>query len=351
MKKVIFISALAIAAAVSCTKSDIVDTKFNEAISFENYIGRDAMTKAGVTNSGNIADFGLYGFYTGATPWNTSSPSNLWTNAQVKKVDNWAPTDKKYWTNEKDLYTFLAYSPFASATNGITVKAVDESGRVADPTITYVVDKDLTKQVDLLYANTPAKDGVGGHIDMVKPADKGPVALVFKHALSRITVKAAENHPDYTYTIEAIQLKGAFTKSSTFNIKGGSWGAAASTETEAYSFVLPEGGVAVETTNLVECIKSNEYLMVIPVSVTNADLTITYRTTYDGIVSAPITKTVNVTEEFVIGKAYSLNLTFGPNEDDLIKFTVSVDEWEDEAGTDKAETEVLPTPPNPEQGA
>ena len=38
MKKVIFISALAIAAAASCTKSDIVDTKFNEAISFESYI-------------------------------------------------------------------------------------------------------------------------------------------------------------------------------------------------------------------------------------------------------------------------------------------------------------------------
>ena len=52
MKKTIFISVLALAAAISCTKSDIVDTKFeNEAIGFETYLGRDAQTKASETTT------------------------------------------------------------------------------------------------------------------------------------------------------------------------------------------------------------------------------------------------------------------------------------------------------------
>jgi hypothetical protein len=71
MKKVIFISALAIAAAVSCTKSDIVDTKFgNDVIGFESYVGRDAQTKASVETATTLqaTGFGVYGFYTDGYP-------------------------------------------------------------------------------------------------------------------------------------------------------------------------------------------------------------------------------------------------------------------------------------------
>ena len=84
MKKVIFISALAIAAAVSCTKSDIVDTKFDEQISFETYLGRDAQTKAAVISDTNLKSVKVLGYYGGKEKWAKQSP--LWANGITLSV-------------------------------------------------------------------------------------------------------------------------------------------------------------------------------------------------------------------------------------------------------------------------
>ena len=367
MKKVIFISALAIAAAVSCTKSDIVDTKFNEQISFETYTGRDAMTKATPYGKDALpADMGLYGFYTGASAWSETTAPNLWINAQVTKESGWAPTDKKYWTNEEDKYSFLAYAPFATGATGNGLVA--EVG--ADPKVTYTVPTAIAPQVDLLYANTRADaNGANGHIDMVKPTDN-VVNLNFAHALSRITVKASEAESVYAYTVYGLELSGSFIKTKTFDIEDGAW-----IENETYTttpenapYVIKEykkdadnkpiDGVVVPDTTPVEgqtaktphdFAGSDNYLMVIPVNfaaqgATAATLKVTYTTTFSGFESKPMTKTVSVPTNFEQGKAYSLNLVFAPNTTNEIKFNVTVDDWAYEvAGT--------VNPSNPENGA
>ena len=351
MRKSFFLSVLALAAVVSCQKSEIVDSKYgNDEIGFETYAGRDAMTKATVVSDGNIATAGLYGFYTATKEWGNGdnqmpAPTpNLWANAEITKAGNWAPTDKKYWTNADDFYSFLAYSPFATGTgetgNGLVATTT------ANPTVTYTVPTTLTSQVDLLYANDAT------HVNTHKPTTAGtPVTLKFNHALSRISVWAAETHPDYTYTITAITLKGGFAKTNTFDLKSGKWETASATETDAYSFVLNGGNVAISTNTHVSC-TGDEYLMIIPAEVQNAELNVTYTTTYgsgeNALVSTPITKMVPVNQTFKQGCAYALNLTFGPNEDDLIEFSVSVSDWVNESGEANKETGV--NAGNPEEG-
>ncbi|MBR3598501.1 MAG: fimbrillin family protein, partial [Lachnospiraceae bacterium] len=375
MKKVIFISALAIAAAVSCNKSEIVDTKFNEQISFETYTGRDAMTKATPYGQEALpADMGLYGFYTGASPWSETIEPNLWDNAQVTQASGWAPSEKKYWTNEEDKYTFLAYAPYATGAEGNGLVAVTG----ADPKVTYTVPTAIAPQVDLLYANTPAAEG--GHIDMVKPSNN-TVALNFAHALSRITVKASEAESAYNYTVYGLELSGNFVKTKTFDIEDGEWIVDETnypTTPEAAPYVIKQyteganDGVLVPDTRTgaveegqtpntpYDFAGANNYLMVIPVDFTGeetttneagetvntypnaATLKVTYTTTFADFESKPMIKTVAVPTNFEQGKAYSLNLVFAPNTTNEIKFSVTVDNWTEEAG--------VVYPNNPENG-
>ena len=334
MKKVIFISALAIAAAVSCTKSDIVDTKFNEQISFENYVGRDAMTKAAVATA--APEFGLYGFYTGAGKWSEATTANLWDNA---KVTNGTPESDRYWTNDKDNYTFIAYAPYADEeTNTAIVPSIDEE---RGPIVTYTVDTNIPSQKDLLY---------GSRVDMQKQT---PVKLTLKHALSRITVKTSESAKDFDYHVYGIKISGNFPKTNTLALNGGVWGTPAEGDYENGSYVIkkyeeidgkPTNGVKVNTpkaaTDNEEAIVANDfagtdnYLMVIPTpevegAVTALTLEVVYTTTFDEKESTPMTKTLPISVDFDKGYAYSFDLVFAPNTDDVISFEVTVDSWVD----------------------
>ena len=344
MKKVIFISALAIAAAVSCTKSDIVDTKFNEQIGFESYIGRAAQTKATVIDNGNIDEetIGLYGFYTGANPWKIGDEKdvagaidnptpNLWDGDALAydETKGWYTEESKYWTNASDYYSFLAYAPLATETNGLTATTT------ANPTVTYtdpvtVEGKGITDQIDLLYA-VPVFNCQRGE----DPTPKA-VGLTMKHALSRIAIKAKEDHDDYTYTITGLSLSGTFVQEKTFSLVESKWVEdGAKTGATTYNFVVENNAVTIDKTvsaDYVSCV-GEEYLMIIPTAVTEAILTVTYKTTYgtDGneVISAEIEKEVKISETFVQGKAYTINLTFEPNASEEIKFTVDVALWDE----------------------
>ena len=358
MKKVIFISALAIAAAVSCTKSDIVDTKFDEQIGFENYLGRTAQTKAASVEE--LAEVGLYGFYTGADVWNEATSSNLWGNARLyKNGTSWTYTPAKYWTNEDDNYTFLAYAPYvagASATSAegqTTEELTKEYGdgsltvnaglKVADPTVTYTVPSALGNQQDVLYANV---------LNTSKRTATDGVKLQFHHALSRITVTAkdAVSNDDYTYNVYGVKINGDFVKTNTLNLATGNWETSEVYENRDYVFQQytytekeKEGGVKIQVPantpvsldgDAHNFADNDNYLMVIPTnvtetpSVTDATLTVTYTTIFDGKESTPMTKELTISQTYLKGHAYAIALKFAPNTDNVISFTVEVVGWD-----------------------
>ena len=356
MKKVIFISALAIAAAVSCTKSDIVDTKFNEQIGFETYVGRDAQTKAAVANAAAMQaatiynGFKVFGFYTGSETYvQAETPANLMNGVHVTystAESKWVYSPAKYWTNADDKYTFLAYSPA-----DLTAKSneADFEGKTVDPVVEFEVNSTVKSQEEFLYSN--------GNQDVTK--DNGGAALIFKHGLSRITVKAVENVDDYDYTIYKVTLGGAFNTTGTFNLADGEWTTANTTNPVYTIFESKEAEEGVEAVEPVEVPETNydfansdNYLMVIPTGTNEIEVTlnVTYTTTYAGFESEPMTKPVTFKSTFVQGMAYSLNLAFEPNTDNEIIFSVDVDLWDtvnDNGTTDVTEDDyTVETPVN-----
>ena len=339
MKKVIFISALAIAAAVSCTKSDIVDTKFNEEIGFETYLGRDAQTKGSIVERKDLKAVTVYGYYTGTTDWSTEAgiAPNLWTNGLELKltetgVEELDEANKRYWANATDQYTFLAYGPID---NENLASPTDKT----DPTLTYTVDKDFQKHVDVLRA-TPI-------INTTKEDVAGSVQLAFKHTLSRVNVKATLNaDKPFEYHIKSITLSGKFNTKGTLSLadskgwlvdeadymneiytfyKNDSEPTAATATplaatTTDYSKVVPDGA------------KYDNYMMMIPTifdATNKATLEVVYYTYAGGVKSRDYSVKHEITTPFVAGSAYTFVLGFVQNTAE-ITFDVEVDEWTEE---------------------
>lgn len=331
-----------------CAKSDVLGPESgNEQIGFETYIGRDAETKAASYGSEVLpASIGVYGFYFGADSWSATETPNLWTNLPLNETDNWAipKNQKKYWTNSKDNYTFLSYAPYATDTGETDNFLVASTG--ANPTVTYTVPTDLTKQVDLLYSN----NNKAAH----KPTTGTAVTLKHEHALSRLTVKASAEEVDsdkyvaYTFHVKEISITGDFNTAGSFNLYDGSWGSLTNKE-ETYTFfttsdaatadnALGEEVVDYSGTKTVDgkTTYGNKYLMMIPVdfSKTNATLTVKYTALYGGVESAIKTVTHPISTNFEIGNAYAITIEFGYDSDNIISFSCELEKGTNADGTE-----------------
>ena len=347
MKKVIFISALAIAAAVSCTKSDIVDTKFNEQISFESYVGRDAMTKGSVIEKATLDDAMVYGYYLGSTgTWNADMAANLWVNGLTLPINNGVvqqlpEADVRYWANDSDKYAFFAYSPIVSGNEYYVAPA-----STANPTLTYEVSNDFTKHVDILRA-VPVTGS--------KSSLNGSVNLDFKHTLSRVTVTANVNAATpFNFFVKTITLSGVFnTKGSLELANQTDWKVATddvkemtyniytnptTPNTEASTYLTVAGTDYADVTQAGVAAPGTNYMMMIPTtfSATNkAMLKVVYCTTAAGIQSDDYTVEYPIDFAFEKGKAYKFNLAFQQAENPEIKFTVDVSEaWAEQDAYD-----------------
>lgn len=348
MKKVIFISAIALAAAVSCTKSEVVDTKFNEQIGFETYLGRDAQTKAAVATNDNLGNVAVYAYYTGNSPWSSSSPTNLWDGViQINKNGAIVAPENagdKYWANPDDLYSFFAYAPVDEAKVG--------TPNTLNPTINFTVQDKITNQVDLLYADvTPIKNK--------KPADfeGGKVTLNMKHALSRITVKAKATGTDFKFDVKEITLTGAFNVKGNLPLSTGVWENAAPATAGETTFEFfnntPEGKTeyaayaeanALPTDSYKNYAGANNYLMIIPTvpeTPANATLRVYYTTYYAKQESVVMYKDIQIPINFAMGKAYSINLLFS-HDATKITFEVVVTDWDPKADPDGNDVPVKP---------
>ena len=328
MRKSFFFSVLALAAVVSCTKSEVVDTKFNEAIGFETYLGRDAQTKATALENATLQSVKVFGYYGGNLAWAEGGKSLLWENGLVLGVkDNSIPnqptgTDIRYWTNDSDKYTFLAYAPVGDPS---LLEGTDFDK--TDPKLTYTVDPTNFTNADVLVAEpqvnrTRDKNGTTTDLD-------GNVPLVFKHRLARLTVKATATSTAFDFRIKEVTLSGNFYNEGKISlIDPTAWETENATET-SYSFFDydKDNDVALDETKT-NVIGTKGYLMMIPVTAAKhaATLTVKY-TTYDSVANQESREyeiKYNVENDFNIGSAYAINLNFS-NDAKPIQFTVTVD--------------------------
>lgn len=259
MKKLLFITASALALLASCSsESDSVSpvspdsqTSPNAApIAFGTYLSNGANTRAGVPGSINTTDalkasagFGVFAYYTQAKNYDEANDQtpNWMYNQKVAwdgTKSDWMYSPLKYWPNDNGTadnkgatgtttskVSFFAYAPFtgdettgklnAGETSGITAFSANDAA--GHPTVTYKLSQD-GKQVDLLWGTAAegksyetvtgtnvtvgkVKDALAPtNINIQKLKTGGKIAFLFKHALAKFggSGETTKTNPDGT---------------------------------------------------------------------------------------------------------------------------------------------------------
>ena len=358
MKKSFF-AILAIAACfASCSKVVDHSLEVNQVITFDNYVGKDAMTRASVitVNQNENLKVKVNAYLRPKTDETSTFVSNFMTNVDVN-ANTGAYSPAKYWPAADQVVDFVAWVP-------------EENISVENATLNFTVKEKADEQVDLLVA-TPVKGKNGATED-----EKTPVGLVFNHLLSRIAFEiVATDIPSdgiNVVTLTELSLNGSFASEGTVDMMA-AVPAVAATEGKTTSkyemkdyFGYTNGVMSTSTGN-----PATEYLMIIPDKNEPDFIKVTYVvTTYETeegvddegnpilvptetVVGTPITNTAKFalqpeSGEFVYeaGKAYKYVFSIAM---DTISFTVTEEPWAEETSDDIENN--YPATPTPEQGA
>lgn len=353
------IAAMAALTLVSCSSDDLDsvsdNSSKNEAISFDGYLGRSAVAVNGSRGSEVKIDqlktggFGVFGNYSKETT--TAYGNSLFDNQQVT-YDNdkskWTYSPLKFWPSDGHI-DFLAYAPYVKNTT------LTEGSKINN----FTVSKTIADQTDLLWTN--ATSSISANITSAKEK----VKFQFHHALSRLgyTVKLTGDYSsdDVTFTLKKITLagsstdatKGAFYTSGTIDLSkpnknGDLW--SNQVGKQKFDWFSGEYKVTSSTASHPDKVdkgnrdQNEDYLFVIPQDFSKTEdgadklyVIVEYDVTYNSGTKTTITNKVykQITQKFLQGKAYNLNLTIGlPIEFDVDvtgDINAGVDGW----GTDE----------------
>ena len=333
MYKKIFMGIAAVAALtlVSCSSDDLNslsdNSSKNEAISFDGYLGRSAVSVNGSRGSeldktalqGLTEGFGVFGNYSkeGAAD---GYGDNWFKNQKVTyKTSAWTYDPLKYWL-PKGHIDFLAYAPYDSQYDNQQITKDNQK-------LDFTVSSTITAQKDLLWANATNKT----------KTDK-TVTFNFNHALAKIgyTVKTnVDAKGGTTITLTKITLAGsddgtkeAFYTSGTIDLSKANGASDLWTNQNGkQNFTWFNGTLKLTSTS----VANSNYLFVIPQDFSDAasddlyvivDYTINYNTGVTETMTNKVSQKLD--KKFVQGKAYTINLNIGLTP---IEFNAEVAEW------------------------
>ena len=331
------IAAMAALTLVSCSSDDLNSlsgtTSKNEAISFDSYLGRSAVSVNGSRGSVLNKDalqkptegFGVFGNYS-STEATTAYGENLFKNQKVTysaDETKWTYSPVKYWSPQGHI-DFLAYAPY-----------VENQELKENSKLDFTVLSTITDQKDLLWANATNQTMANN-----SGTDK-KVKFKFAHALSRLgyTVKTSLTGTSTTITLKKITLAGsadgttkAFYTNGTIDLsKTSSTGLWKTSDTKQnFVWLSTDKTLDSDTKNYSE----TEYLFVIPQDFSkteeNADalyVIVEYTINYGDGTTVTNTVSSQLKQNFEQGKAYTFNLTLGLTP---IEFDVTtVEGWTD----------------------
>lgn len=333
------IAAMAALTLVSCSSDDLDsfsdNSSKNEAISFDGYLGRSAVSVNGTRGSELTKEklktdgFGVFGNYNSTGGQNFGS--NLFENEQVtysSTESKWTYTNTKYWPTEGYI-NFLAYAPYADKTT------------LNNTSIDFTVVNNVAGQKDLLWANAK---------DQTKEKNSSPKKVEFKfaHALSRLgySVKLKEAYSGATITLKKITLAGSATEPTkeAFYTKGtidlsktssdaNLWTISTPAEKQYFNWFSATQALSTTVYNN----PNTEYLFVIPQDfsqkTSGADelyviVEYTVELPLQTGTTGPMTTSVSkkLEKKFDQGKAYMINLTIGLTP---IEFEADVTKWDE----------------------
>ena len=208
-----------------CAGEGVEETSSSSSseINFDAYVGRNASTRAGVTDIDFLkgkewnSGFGVFARYKHTD--GTISPLMLmnkehvyWKNWKGDYSD-WGYENTRYWPNEGtvDFYAFAPYNP--------DVKLVSRNSNEANPTY---IEFSSTAPVDLVWANAKGRTKTNE-----------PVKFTFNHALARLGFDITANQDleenGAVITVNKVILYGASETSGVFvmagylNLENGAW--------------------------------------------------------------------------------------------------------------------------------
>ena len=339
MKKSLF-AILAIATCFASCSKVVETTVFDEPISFDGYIGKDAVTKASIIEKTDVTEVKVNAYLHYATETEASGDfkSNFMLEQAVTLEGGaWDYKPLKYWPATDRSIDFVSW---------VDVDNITVEGDL----LTLTVPEAATEQVDLLVSN-PVLDKNGAR-EAKENTDRNVVALKFKHLLSRIRFeiegKSLPSDGVNVVTLTELSLNGSFASEGTVDMRAKAPMVEANEEKEFTEQYIIEGsdlGLAGNDKNVLEgsaiynTANQDAYLMLIPDKAAPDFITLTYTvTTYevdeDGKPTAtpsgdPVVNTAKfkVPQEYEAGKAYAYKFTI---EMDAISFTVDVEDWAEE---------------------
>ena len=325
-----------------CAGGGVEETSSSSSseINFDAYLGRNASTRAGVTDIASLkgtdfnSGFGVFARYNHTD----GTISSLMDNEHVTwKGDCWGYTNTRYWPN-KGSVDFYAFAPYLE-----NVKLVNKSeSSEANPT--YIEFTSSKSNVDLVW-------DVQKNKTVSTPPTDGKVKFQFEHALARlgfaITANQKLEENGAVIIVKKVKLYGKTEDEGAFDIKGylnlenGTWSRSVAVGTRAVYTWTPTG--AEDGTNFKlsasqldhTCKKienaPNSYLCIIPQDKWSAFyLQITY-TVQQGTFEEEVTVRKNLLDvhspfPFEQGKAYVFHLILSL---DPVNFNISttVEKW------------------------
>lgn len=201
MKKSLF-AILAVAACFASCSEVVESTVLDNPISFDNYVGKDAMTRASVVQDVKSVRVNAY-LRKKESEGTYAFKANFMNNQEVKweaaaegNGGSWTYAPAKFWPAADQVVDFVAWVPVNNAT-------------VNDATLNFTVPTEVKSQTDLLVA--------GSQMELNRAADNKPVNLNFKHLLSRIgfQISAVGIPNDNVTVVELVEvtLNGGFASS------------------------------------------------------------------------------------------------------------------------------------------
>ena len=291
-------------------------------IAFDNYVGKDATTKAAIVEGVTSVNVNAY-LHSKTSTDGANFTSNFMENQKVEKSGeaNWTYTPAKYWPAVDQTVDFVAWVPVTNA-------------EVQNATLTFTVpSEDVTKQTDLLVAEPV--------LDQNRAGDNSAVNLKFKHLLSRIgfsiIATGMPGQDDKTNIVELVHIKlnGKFAPSGTVDMTK----APVVTGTPAETTYTLTGDNFGYTNNIIidgtANNKADSYIMLIPSGNEPESIEVTYTVTtkaegQDDVVITNYSK-FDLTSAYEAGKAYRYNFSITMQ---AISFSVEETPWDTESSQD-----------------
>ena len=340
MKKFYFLAMLSLAAAASCSKTELVTTD-NDLKPISMDVFQHKATKATEINGDNVTgeDFAIQCYQMNALSSATSASAFYSDQTLDYASSKWDTDPTYYWP-----YVCVSEGTH-SATNSLSFYAYNAGTYAkgtypsAQPTLTYTVADAAASQKDVIAANAEYRI-------WQTDAATSMVPLTFKHILSEIcfTVKGEDNKFYYevlgveigkntaTTPVAALYSGGTYT----YGANGAQGTTVANTSSTQKSYIYGEHNVtasaiqtiAVNNTN--DIALSTESLMLIPQAATGVTISVTFAVYTDATKATQIyagTKTTGtLAETWATGKKYTYALKLSGGHP--IEYTVGVSDWE-----------------------